>query len=236
MVLRQAVLPTNGNVSAEGKKAANNAAAFGGDESPLFPQFDVVPQSPADHSYIHETNQGVVGGNKWIKRVQKEWKILENSLPDTIYVRAFEDRMDLLRVAMVGATGTPYQDGLFFFDLHLPSSYLAVPPLVEYHSFGLSLNLNIGASGSVCLSLLDTFDGTSRDAKGARNEIIYAEDACLLTLRSMLYVLRWPPAGFEELVRDHFRRRGKFVILACQAYLHKACTVGTLDAEDALRR
>jgi hypothetical protein len=55
---------------------------------------------------------------------------------DTIYVRAFEDRMDLLRVAMVGAAGTPYHDGLFFFDMQLPPSYPAVPPLVHYHSFG----------------------------------------------------------------------------------------------------
>ena len=29
---------------------------------------------------------------------------------DTIYVRVFEDRMDLLRVVMVGASGTPYHD------------------------------------------------------------------------------------------------------------------------------
>ncbi|KAK3140450.1 hypothetical protein QOZ80_5AG0401190 [Eleusine coracana subsp. coracana] len=199
--------------------------------------------SPSEVRRVREFNVGdyvVVLGRQWLGRVME---VTLDNLNYTIYVRAFEDRMDLLRVAMVRATGTPYQDGLFFFDLHLPSSYLAVPPLVEYHSFGLSLNLNIGASGSVCLSLLDTFDGegpfyneSSNEEhlgtpKGARNEIIYAEDACLLTLRSMLYVLRWPPAGFEELVRDHFRRRGKFVIRACQAYLHKACTVGTLDAE-----
>ena len=30
---------------------------------------------------------------------------------DTIYVRAFEDRMDLLRAVTVGASGTPYHDG-----------------------------------------------------------------------------------------------------------------------------
>ncbi|KAK3137247.1 hypothetical protein QOZ80_5BG0449750 [Eleusine coracana subsp. coracana] len=220
----------DGGVSAEGKKAANNAAAFGGDESPLFPQFDVVPQSPADHSYIHETNQGVVGGNKWIKRVQKEWKILENSLPDTIYVRAFEDRMDLLRVAIVGATGTPYQDGLFFFDLQLPSSYPAVPPLVEYHSFGLSLNLNIGASGSVCLSLLDTFDGEGVDLWSPAISTILQVVVSIQGLVLMAQPFYTESSNEEHLgtmpfytaaLLYHFRRRGKFVVRACLAYLHE---------------
>src|SRR3954469_11737591 len=67
--------------------------------------------------------------------------------------------MDLLRVVMVGASRTPYHDGLFFFDLQLPPSYPAVPPQVYYHSFGLRLNPNLYESGTVCLSLLNTFGG-----------------------------------------------------------------------------
>lgn len=42
--------------------------------------------------------------------------------------------MDLLRAVIVGAYGTPYQDGLFFFDFHLPSEYPIVPP-VSFSSF-----------------------------------------------------------------------------------------------------
>lgn len=48
---------------------------------------------------------------------------------DDIYVRVFEDRMDLIRAVIVGAYGTPYQDGLFFFDFHLSSEYPQVPPV-----------------------------------------------------------------------------------------------------------
>lgn len=48
---------------------------------------------------------------------------------DGIYVRVYEDRMDLLRAVIVGAYGTPYQDGLFFFDFHLPPEYPDVPPV-----------------------------------------------------------------------------------------------------------
>jgi len=47
----------------------------------------------------------------------------------SIYVRVAEDRMDLLRAAIIGPKGTPYHDGLFFFDVHIPSSYPSGPPV-----------------------------------------------------------------------------------------------------------
>jgi len=52
------------------------------------------------------------------------------AIADYIYVRVFEDRMDLLRAVIIGASGTPYQDGLFFFDFHIPPEYPQVPPVI----------------------------------------------------------------------------------------------------------
>lgn len=43
--------------------------------------------------------------------------------------------MDLLRVAIVGALGTPYHDGLFFFDIQFPPDYPHVPPVSVHFSF-----------------------------------------------------------------------------------------------------
>lgn len=48
---------------------------------------------------------------------------------ETIYVRVFEERMDLLRAAIVGTPGTPYHDGLFFFDICFPPEYPNEPPV-----------------------------------------------------------------------------------------------------------
>ena len=48
---------------------------------------------------------------------------------DTIFVRVYESRMDLLRAVIIGAEGTPYHDGLFFFDIFFPSGYPSVPPV-----------------------------------------------------------------------------------------------------------
>ena len=40
--------------------------------------------------------------------------------------------MDLLRAVIVGAEGTPYHDGLFFFDVFFPCGYPNVPPVCDW--------------------------------------------------------------------------------------------------------
>jgi hypothetical protein len=45
----------------------------------------------------------------------------------TVFIRAYEDRMDLLRAVMVGVTGTPYHDGLFF-DMQLSAAASIIIP------------------------------------------------------------------------------------------------------------
>jgi len=39
--------------------------------------------------------------------------------------------MDILRAVIIGAEGTPYHDGLFFFDISFPSGYPNVPPVCD---------------------------------------------------------------------------------------------------------
>ncbi|RCV23444.1 hypothetical protein SETIT_5G006600v2 [Setaria italica] len=121
-----------------------------------FKQFDTV-QNFSDHHFA-KCSQGEPA-RAWSKRVQHDWKLLEKDLPASIYVRVAEDRIDLLRAAIIGPKGTPYHDGLFFFDVHIPSSYPSGPPLVHYHSGGLRINPNLYNCGKVCLSLLGTWTG-----------------------------------------------------------------------------
>jgi len=106
------------------------------------------------------------------KRIMKEWKILEKSLPDNIYVRAYEHRIDLLRAVIVGTAGTPYHDGLFFFDIQFPSDYPNNPPNIHYHSFGYRLNPNLYPPGGVCLSILNTYPGENCEKWDPSNSTI----------------------------------------------------------------
>ena len=57
----------------------------------------------------------------FIKFVRKELQLLRSSLPSGIFVKGFEDRMDLYSVMIKGPKETPYEDGLFFFDFQLPA-------------------------------------------------------------------------------------------------------------------
>uniref|UniRef100_A0A7N0SXX4 E2 ubiquitin-conjugating enzyme n=1 Tax=Kalanchoe fedtschenkoi TaxID=63787 RepID=A0A7N0SXX4_KALFE len=118
----------------------------------------------SDHHYVFKTlNTQSQGQRAWSKRIQEEWKILKSSLPDTIFVRAYESKMDLLRAVIIGPQGTPYHDGLFFFDVLFPSTYPQGPPHVYYHSGGLRLNPNLYDCGKVCLSLLGTWAGRATE-------------------------------------------------------------------------
>uniref|UniRef100_A0ACD5VZC2 Uncharacterized protein n=1 Tax=Avena sativa TaxID=4498 RepID=A0ACD5VZC2_AVESA len=130
------------------------------DDYELFRNFDVV-QDFSDHHYA-KTSPGK-STKDWAKTIQNEWKLLQRDLPDSIYVRVYEDRIDLMRAAIVGPAGTPYHDGLFFFDFHFPPAYPRCPPKVHYHSGGLHLNPILFGSGYVCLSLFSTWWGSGYD-------------------------------------------------------------------------
>ncbi|KAF8646342.1 hypothetical protein HU200_065919 [Digitaria exilis] len=203
-------IQTGGDVDCRLKEAAATdavASSDSGDDVSHFQHFDVV-QSPQDHHYLDNKEQGSYGPREWLKRVQKEWKILEANLPDTIYVRAFEDRMDLPRAVIVGVSGTPYQDGLFFFDMKLPPSYPVTPPEVTYHSFGLRVNPNLYHSGTVCLSLLGTFGGEGPELWSPDTssilQVIVSIQGLVLTAKPY-----YNEAGFEAQVGTPDGRRNE---------------------------
>ncbi len=67
---------------------------------------------------------------------------------------------DLFSVMILGPPRTPYEDGLFFFDVQLPGSYPSSPPAVHYISYCSDrLNPNLYEDGKVCVSLLGTWSG-----------------------------------------------------------------------------
>ncbi|KAK4257900.1 hypothetical protein QN277_007428 [Acacia crassicarpa] len=123
-----------------------------------FPQFDVVLDM-SDHHFLGPDPLPRME-KRFLKAISKEWRILQENLPESIFVRVSETRSDLLRAAIIGIAGTPYHDALFFFDIGLPPSYPNEPPKVHYLSRGYCVNPNLKRNGAVCLSLLNTFYGS----------------------------------------------------------------------------
>lgn len=136
-----------------------------------FNHFDSVPLA-TDHKYLNCSN--AKGGKNCFNNasIMREWRILQGSLPDSIYVQVYETRMDLLRAVIIGPAETPYHDGLFFFDIVLPSDYPNQPPQVYYHSHGYRLNPNLYENGAVCLSLINTWPGKNAAEKWTKKSTI----------------------------------------------------------------
>ncbi|PWA57290.1 ubiquitin-conjugating enzyme/RWD-like protein [Artemisia annua] len=123
-----------------------------------FNKFDTVVDH-TDHFFSAESSSMKKQPEEWVDKIREEWRILAEYLPETIFVRIYEDRMDLLRAVIVGPRETPYHNGLFFFDVCFPSDYPDSPPLVHYRSGGLGINPNLYKCGKVSLSLPKTSCG-----------------------------------------------------------------------------
>ncbi|KAH0717947.1 hypothetical protein KY285_013978 [Solanum tuberosum] len=149
-----------------------------------FRQFDVVTDF-SDHHFADGAGKAQLSQVRrgWLKKVQQEWSILERDLPETIYVRIYEERTDLIRAAIIGAPATPYHDGVFFFDIYLPPDYPHEPPMVYYHSGGLRVNPNLYESGKVCLSLLNTWTGSGNEVWNPKSSTILQ---VLLSLQALV--------------------------------------------------
>ncbi|KAG5444178.1 hypothetical protein CSKR_101668 [Clonorchis sinensis] len=121
-------------------------------------QFIVEDNAPTTHRFYRTVSDNLP------KAFYRAWKrdnaLLSTSLPRGIIVKSFSDRMDLYSLLIVGPAGTPYEHGLFFFDILLPQRYPYVPPQVHYYSFASErVNPNLYVEGHVCLSLLGTWAG-----------------------------------------------------------------------------
>ncbi|KAK6336623.1 hypothetical protein TWF718_009419 [Orbilia javanica] len=118
---------------------------------------------PPDHAFVAQPalEQSVA----FLRRINKEHKILQTSLPEGIFVRTWESRLDLLRVLIVGPRNTPYELAPFVFDFHLGPSFPSAPPTGYFHSWtnGIGrVNPNLYEDGKICLSLLGTWHGEKK--------------------------------------------------------------------------
>jgi len=84
-------------------------------------QFEFVDLSNEPFRFSEEVSQatGAVPNKARLMRIKKELAILSHAFPDGIFVRVNEERPDTLKVLITGPGDTPYENGLFIFDLYL---------------------------------------------------------------------------------------------------------------------
>ncbi|GAB1314732.1 Ubiquitin-conjugating enzyme E2 Z [Madurella fahalii] len=97
-----------------------------------------------------------------IKKILTQVTSLSADLPEGVFVRYGEGRPDLLKILIVGPDDTPYEHGLFEFDMFCDKDFPKTPPLMHFRTTGggvAHFNPNLYANGTICLSLLGTWKG-----------------------------------------------------------------------------
>ncbi|KAG1960364.1 (E3-independent) E2 ubiquitin-conjugating enzyme UBE2O-like [Pimephales promelas] len=158
--------------------------------------FSVLEWAPDTHSFKKMEFQPAEA-KKFFSTVRKEMALLATSLPDGIMVKTFEDRMDLFSAFIKGPNRTPYEDGLFLFDIQLPNIYPAVPPLFRYLSqCSGRLNPNLYDNGKVCVSLLGTWIGKGTERWTSKSSLLQV----LISIQGLILVNEpyYNEAGFDS--------------------------------------
>ncbi|KAL1204813.1 putative ubiquitin-conjugating enzyme E2 25 [Cardamine amara subsp. amara] len=142
--------------------------------------------------------------------LETEWRTLERDLAlkekkgVSFFVRTYESRKDLMRVA-VTVTDCYQNHSLFFFDLKFPSEYPYRAPRFFYHPYGLPLStLETQKTLKVKLryDMLDVF--------------LHIQEIVLMntnkSCQQMLDVLENPLTGFEDFVKGYFRKKAPLIL------------------------
>ncbi|OCL11444.1 hypothetical protein AOQ84DRAFT_353041 [Glonium stellatum] len=115
-----------------------------------------------DHHYARDANQMRSVPTGRMKKLIMDVTTLKTGLAPGIFVRYGTSRLDVMKILIVGPEGSPYEGGLFEFDLLCPHNYPLSPPLMNFRTTGrgiASFNPNLYPNGKVCLSLLGTWAG-----------------------------------------------------------------------------
>ncbi|KAL8938371.1 MAG: hypothetical protein Q9216_003928, partial [Gyalolechia sp. 2 TL-2023] len=126
-----------------------------------------------------------------MKRLVTEASEMSTSLPEGIFVRVDEDRPDIIKALIIGPEDTPYQGGLFEFDIVCGRDYPYLPPSVWFLTTGqgtIGFNPNLYATGKVCLSLIGTWPG-GPETKWQPGRSTIA--SILVSIQSMI-LWQWP--------------------------------------------
>lgn len=202
-----------------------------------FKQFDTIKDEFfTDHHYYYDHQKNL--NHQTIESISRECDILKQGLPDCIFVRANKVKPDLLRAVIIGPEGTPHHDGLFFYDIYLPSKFPDESPKIRsFHAGGLhECNIPSPCPWSPSTSTILESLRSIRRYQIFRANFIHINEMATLLDNELAYKFNWstmvdvlnkPPRYFENFVARHFHDRAEKILTTCKAYIHKR--VNTVD-------
>ncbi|TGJ87611.1 hypothetical protein E0Z10_g1088 [Xylaria hypoxylon] len=110
----------------------------------------------ATYAYHSEILNIVSSTPRRTRRLVTELSNLKTSLPEGIFVRHAASRLGAIKALIAGPEGTPYELGLFEFDIFCPHDYPDSPPSVWFKTTGggsIKFSPNLEPNGQVCIVL-----------------------------------------------------------------------------------
>lgn len=160
---------------------------------------------PLEGSCVHHyksrynTNSSQKPSQTQVIRIVQELSSLSKSLPlelsSAIFVRTDDEKISLMKALITGPEGTPYSSGCYVFDIYFPQAYPLVPPKVNLQTTGngtVRFNPNLYNCGTVCLSLLGTWQGQNGEEWNEKTSTILQ---VLISIQSLIMV---PDPYFNE--------------------------------------
>lgn len=136
-------------------------------------------------------------GGMLARRMKRELELLRaGAAPGVSAWVADESRLDRLEGEIVGASNTPYADGVFRLDIHVPPEYPLKPPALRFVT--KIFHPNIDTEGRICLDTLNM------PPKGAWKPALNI--ATVLTSVQALMSTPNPDDGLMSDITDMFRR------------------------------
>jgi ubiquitin-conjugating enzyme E2 D/E len=89
-----------------------------------------------------------------VKRLQKELLDMQKDDTPNLSAGPINDNLFEWEAVILGPVGTPYEGGVFYLNISIPSNYPFKPPNVIFKT--KIYHPNINSSGSICLDILKT--------------------------------------------------------------------------------
>lgn len=117
-----------------------------------------------DMHYFHKEPRS--NSSFLIKRLKNEFDLFYDYIPfnynSSFFVRADKNFPQFVKLLISGPRGSPYENGLYLFDVYFPSNYPNAPPKMRFMTTGdgsFRFNPNLDNFGRVCLSLIGGWTG-----------------------------------------------------------------------------
>ncbi len=125
-----------------------------------------------------------------LTRLKKEFNIIKKSIvanqEASIFFWVEKNKLDRMRFIVSGPSNTPYDQGLYIFDMTLSKEYPMKPPLVHFsNNGGVRFNPNLYNCGKVCLSLLGTWRGEKGESWNSTTSTFFQ---ILISIQSQILI------------------------------------------------